>query len=80
MTADLIAAQQAEAAAAFLEAWAELLPSLPDDYACTLTCSEAESAADLLQAFGYLTEANSLMVAHIEHDQEGDAHWAVKAL
>jgi hypothetical protein len=67
--------QQRDAAATFVEVWAELLPALPDDYTCHLNCAEADTAAELLRAFGHTEAAASLMKAHAEHDDPGDAHW-----
>lgn len=63
------------ASEAFVECWADLLMSLPDDYACHMTCIEANLAADLLRAFGMTEHAEELIVAHAEHDEEGDLHY-----
>ncbi|MCZ4119056.1 hypothetical protein [Streptomyces sp. H39-S7] len=57
-----------EAAAAFVESWAYLGPSLPDDYECTLNCEEAETLAALFDAFGYVTTAEAIIDRHSEYD------------
>jgi len=64
------------AAESFVETWRELLgSSLTDDYACSLTCVEAETAARLLRAFGADTTAGALLAAHASMDEPYDAHY-----
>lgn len=60
----------------FAATWAELLWSLPDSYACHMTCAEANAAADLFRALGRDTDADAIIAAHIEHDDddEREAH------
>jgi hypothetical protein len=65
---------RADALALFLETWAELIPGLPDDYTCTLTCLEAEAAAGLFRANGYAGTADAVLAAHAAHDTPEDLH------
>jgi hypothetical protein len=57
----------------FAEAWRELLPDLPDSYACHLTCGEANAAADLFRELGDDGTAEAILAAHMEHDDEEEA-------
>lgn len=68
--------ERVEAAELFVKDWMELFVSLHGDYDCTMTCSEAESAADLLRAFGRKEAAEAVMEHHTESDEPGDAHYA----
>jgi hypothetical protein len=68
------AERQLDIARTFAETWADLLTSLPDDYTCHLNCAEADTAAELLRAFGYEETAASLIRAHAEHDEPGETH------
>lgn len=54
----------------FTGAWAELLAVLPDSYACHMTCTEAETAADLYRALGDDATAAAIIEAHAAHDAE----------
>ncbi|MFF1908594.1 hypothetical protein [Kitasatospora sp. NPDC058218] len=64
------------AANAFVEAWTTsgLAYELVGYYDCTLTCSEAESMADLFRAFGYENTADDIIASHSESDECGDSH------
>ena len=63
------------AAAAFAETWAELAPALPDNYACHMTCAEADTLAVLLRAAGQRAAGDSVLAAHAAHDDPGDGHY-----
>jgi len=67
----------AEAAKGFVETWGNsgLATSLVDDYDCTLTCAEADAFAAMFAAFGYRGTAETIVQAHAEHDEPGDAHF-----
>jgi hypothetical protein len=67
---------QEAALAVFLDTWAELLPALPDDYDCHLTCREADAAARLFRVFGYPVTAGDITAAHAAHDTAEDYHYA----
>ncbi|WP_433332479.1 hypothetical protein [Spirillospora sp. CA-294931] len=64
-----------EAARDFVEVWAEEAQTLPCDYGCTMTCSEAETLAILLRAFGKTEVADSMLAEHAEYDEPGDMHY-----
>ncbi|MFE0775712.1 hypothetical protein [Streptomyces sp. NPDC058861] len=70
--ADPEAAYKLNAAAELAERWQHLAPSLPDDYECHMTCGEADSMADLLDAFGYIGAAEYLREVHADHDDDCD--------
>lgn len=61
--------------ARFVDTWEVLAESLPFDYGCTLTCSEAEALADLFRAFERPDSADALMRSHAEFDDPGDEHY-----
>lgn len=67
--------EQIAASSDFANVWAALLASLPDDYACHLTCIEAESAARFLRAWGLDDAAQSVIQAHTTYDVHGDMHY-----
>jgi hypothetical protein len=62
------------AAAEFTETWAELATSLPDDYGCEMTCSEAEALARLFRACGQGRVAKTILAEHAKTDEPDDAH------
>lgn len=64
-----------EAARLFADTWLELFLSLPDDYDCTMTCLEADRAADLYRALGDEGTAEQIVKAHAAHDEPGDGHY-----
>ena len=66
--------QKVTAAEAFVKGWAELAISLPGDYDCYMTCTEAELMSDLLAAFGQTEAAELVLQYHTEGDVPGDAH------
>jgi hypothetical protein len=59
-------------ASEFAATWAELLWSLPDNYDCHMTCTEANTAADLLRALGRDIDADAIIAAHAEHDDDDE--------
>jgi hypothetical protein len=63
-------------ASEFAATWAELLWSMPDNYDCHMTCTEANAAADLYRALGRDIDADAIVKAHMEHDEdhEREAH------
>lgn len=54
----------------FAATWAEPLAALPDSYGCYMNCPEANAAADLFRALGRDADADAIIAAHIEHDDE----------
>lgn len=70
-----VQARRLAAATKFVDAWLDLLPVLGDDYHCALTCHEADTASDMLRAFGHPVEAAHLLEVHTEHDSIGDSHY-----
>lgn len=66
--------QIVKAAEAFVEGWKYLAPTLPSDYSCFMTCTEAEVLADLFTAVGKAELAEWILEAHTEGDEPGDAH------
>lgn len=67
--------QMPPAIGAFADMWGELIPELPDNYDCRLTCAEANVAADFFEAVGMPKVADSVIGAHAEYDQEGEEHY-----
>lgn len=63
------------AVARFAEQWGSLMETLPSDYHCTMTCEEAEAAAELFRALGDNATAVGIIDAHAEHDEPGEAHY-----
>lgn len=59
----------------FADTWRELMSGLPDSYTCTLTCGEANAAADLYRALGDEDTAAFLLAAHAAYDEDGDEHY-----
>lgn len=57
----------------FLEVWTN--DTLLEDIASQLTCSEANALADLLRAYNYPEDADAMLSAHAEGDDEGDEHF-----
>lgn len=61
--------------AEFTRVWSDLLPNLPDDYACHMKCAEANTAADLFQAAGADADAAAIIAAHVcDADDKADVH------
>lgn len=58
----------------FADIWRELLLDLPDNYSCTMTCTEAEAAAGLYRSLGDNSTADQIIKAHAEYDGPGDQH------
>jgi hypothetical protein len=54
----------------FAATWAELLWSLPDSYSCHMTCTEANVVTDLFRALGRDIDADAIIAAHMEHDDD----------
>jgi hypothetical protein len=65
----------AAAARHFTEVWAELGPNLPDDFACHLTCTEADALAGLFRNCWMSDTADAVLAAHAAYDYVGDAHY-----
>jgi hypothetical protein len=68
------------AALEFAATWRHLLASLPDSYACYMSCTEAEVAADLFRAAGYDGAAAEIIAAHARYDEPGDLHYTAPEL
>lgn len=66
------------AVTAFAKWWKHLVPSLPDDYDCRMTCEEADTAAGLFRALGDDDTAASILSAHSIYDMPGDSHYQGK--
>lgn len=64
-----------EAARDFVRAWGELATSLPDDYECHMTCTEADTLAELFAVLGETQTAASIIFNHAAHDEPGDTHY-----
>jgi hypothetical protein len=78
MTPPFPDAELAAAAREFAGVWAELGPCLPDDYACHMTCAEADTLCELLRAAGHRAAGDSVLAAHAAHDEPGDGHYPHK--
>jgi len=61
---------------AFLRVWSA---SLSTDIGQALTCTEADTLAELLSATGYGDAAEAWIEAHRATDEEGDAHYTPPA-
>ncbi|MEU9871084.1 hypothetical protein AB0C87_24855 [Actinomadura sp. NPDC048021] len=59
----------------FTEVWGELAVSLPDDYSCHMTCTEAEALADVFRAGGQDRTAEMILANHAAHDEPDDLHF-----
>lgn len=59
----------------FANVWEGLAPSLPDDYGCTLTCSEAEALALVFRVANKPDVAHEIIERHAETDEPGDDHY-----
>lgn len=59
----------------FAEVWAGLIPDLPDNYDCHLTCAEASAAADFFEAVGRPMDADAVIGSHANYDKPGDEHY-----
>jgi hypothetical protein len=59
----------------FADEWGALIERLPREYHCTLSCSEAEAAAELFRAIGDEPTAEGILDAHADHDEPGDDHY-----
>lgn len=66
---------QLAAAALFVETWAGLFR----DGTISMTCIEADTAADLLRAFGRDDVADAHSAGHAAADEPGDAHYASRS-
>lgn len=62
-----------EALADFLSIWTA--DTLLEDIATSLSCSEADALDNLLRASGLYDDAEALISAHAEVDDEGDDHY-----
>jgi len=62
------------AAEQFVQIWDGLVEGPFDDTAQSLTCTEAESVAELLRVFGRTEAADLFIEAHARGDEEGDSH------
>jgi hypothetical protein len=63
-----------DAVTEFTRVWGELAESLPHDYDCHLTCTEAEALAGLFRVVGASDAADAILAAHAEFDEPGEAH------
>lgn len=67
-----------DAAKEFTRVWRDLATTLPGDYSCTFTCSEAEVLAALFRATGDTESAEEIISRHAETDEPGDSHYEVE--
>lgn len=63
----------AVAAMHFAAEWGPLFASLPDAYWCTLTCAQANAAAELFEAVDDPETARKITTKHIRHDMAQEA-------
>lgn len=49
-----------------------------DDMGKTLTCSEADALREVLRLLGLGEWSERLYDAHMDSDDEGDAHWEIR--
>ncbi|WP_051828564.1 hypothetical protein [Streptomyces bicolor] len=63
----------ADVARAFTDAWCNTV--LTSDVATSLGCTEVDTLADLLRAFGAEQAADEWIDAHAEDDEPNDAHF-----
>lgn len=67
--------RQLRAAKEFVETWGELACSLPGDYDCQMTCTEADAICALFTAFGHTDTASDILRYHAETDEPGEGHF-----
>lgn len=60
----------------FTRTWRDLASTLPSDYGCSLTCSEAEALALLFRVSGDTETAEWIIERHAETDEPGDDHYS----
>jgi hypothetical protein len=65
----------ATAAWAFQDAWGPVFAAAHADVGLTITCLEADTAADLFRVFGDDDTADGLLDGHAVHDTEVDRHY-----
>lgn len=63
------------AATDFVKVWGFLAQSLPSDYHCYLTCTEADSLARLFKVYGHVETAVTILGEHAADDEDGDSHF-----